>query len=112
MRRRHVRPLREARLRPTPAARLVISFFLIALVTSASVSRALAAAPASRPPNIVFILADDLGYGNVGCYGATKINTPNIDRLAQGGMRFTQFYAGGAVCAPSRCVLMTGLHTG
>jgi arylsulfatase len=97
-------------LRPTPVARLVLSVSLITLLSSASASRA--AAPPPRPPNVVFILADDLGYANVGCYGATKIHTPNIDQLAQGGMRFTQFYAGAAVCAPSRCVLMTGLHTG
>lgn len=63
-------------------------------------------------PNIVFILADDEGYGDVGCFGQTKILTPNTDRLAAEGMRFTQFYAGASVCAPSRCVLMTGKHTG
>jgi arylsulfatase A-like enzyme len=64
------------------------------------------------PPSIIFILADDLGYAELGCYGQKKILTPNIDRLAAEGMRFTQFYAGSTVCAPSRCVLMTGLHTG
>jgi len=63
-------------------------------------------------PNIVYIMADDLGYGDLGCYGQTKIQTPNIDRLAEQGMKFTDFYAGSTVCAPSRCVLMTGLHTG
>jgi uncharacterized sulfatase len=63
-------------------------------------------------PNIVFILADDLGYGDVGCYGQKRIQTPNIDRLAKEGLRFTDFYAGCTVCAPSRCVLMTGYHTG
>jgi uncharacterized sulfatase len=63
-------------------------------------------------PNIIFILADDLGYGDVGCYGQKQIQTPNIDRMAAEGMRFTQHYAGSTVCAPSRCVLMTGLHTG
>lgn len=67
--------------------------------------------PAVRP-NIVFILADDLGYGDLGCYGQTKIRTPHIDRLAAEGLRFTQHYAGSAVCAPSRCVLMTGKHPG
>ena len=68
----------------------------------------------SKPvrPNIVFLLADDLGYGDVGCYGQTKIRTPNIDRLAAEGLRFTQHYSGNAVCAPSRCVLMTGKHPG
>ncbi|HOS74235.1 MAG TPA: sulfatase-like hydrolase/transferase, partial [Verrucomicrobiota bacterium] len=55
-----------------------------------------------RRPSIIFILADDLGYGDLGCYGQTKIQTPNLDRLAAEGMRFTQFYAGSTVCAPSR----------
>lgn len=66
----------------------------------------------ARRPNIIFILADDLGYGDLGCYGQAKIKTPNLDRLAAEGMRFTQFYAGSTVCAPSRCALMTGRHTG
>jgi arylsulfatase A-like enzyme len=70
-----------------------------------------AAGPAAHP-NIVFILADDLGYGDLSCYGQTQFRTPNIDRLAAQGTRFTNFYAGSTVCAPSRCVLMTGLHTG
>src|SRR5688572_23601072 len=69
------------------------------------------AAPA-RKPNIIFILADDLGYGDLGCYGQKLIKTPNIDELAQRGTRFTQFYAGSTVCAPSRCALMTGKHAG
>jgi arylsulfatase A-like enzyme len=63
-------------------------------------------------PNIVFFLTDDLGYGDLGCYGQTKIRTPNIDHIAAEGLRFTQHYAGNAVCAPSRCVLMTGRHPG
>src|SRR5690348_12295744 len=63
-------------------------------------------------PNIIFILADDLGYGDLGCYGQKIIQTPNLDRMAGEGMRFTQFYAGSPVCAPSRCTLLTGLHTG
>ena len=67
---------------------------------------------ATRKPSIIFILADDLGYGDLGCYGQTKIKTPNLDKLAAEGMRFTSFYAGSTVCAPSRCALMTGLHTG
>jgi arylsulfatase A len=66
----------------------------------------------TRKPNIVLILADDLGYGDIGPYGQRQILTPNLDRLAAGGLRFTQAYAGAAVCAPSRSVLMTGLHTG
>lgn len=67
---------------------------------------------AQARPNIIFILADDLGYGDVGCYGQQKIATPHIDELARHGLRFTQFYAGTAVCAPSRASFMTGLHTG
>jgi len=65
-----------------------------------------------KRPNIIFILADDLGYGDLGCFGQKNIKTPNIDRLAAEGMRFTDHYAGSTVCAPSRCCLMTGLHTG
>jgi arylsulfatase A-like enzyme len=68
-------------------------------------------AHASRP-NVIFVLADDLGYGDLGCYGQQKIRTPHIDLLAEEGMRFTQHYSGSPVCAPSRCVLMTGLHPG
>ncbi|MDZ7639728.1 MAG: arylsulfatase [Bryobacterales bacterium] len=63
-------------------------------------------------PNIVLILADDLGYGDLGCYGQKQFATPNIDRLASEGIRFTQAYAGSTVCSPSRCALMTGKHTG
>ena len=63
-------------------------------------------------PNIIFIMADDLGYGDLGCYGQKEIRTPHIDRMAAEGMRFTQGYAGSTVCAPTRCVLMTGQHTG
>lgn len=70
-----------------------------------------AQAPA-RKPNIVFILADDLGYGDLGCYGQQRIRTPNLDRMAAEGTRFTQAYAGSTVCAPSRCALMTGKHMG
>jgi len=63
-------------------------------------------------PNSIFIMADDLGYGDLGCYGQQKILTPNIDRLAEGGMLFTQAYAGSSVCAPSRSSLLTGFHNG
>lgn len=66
----------------------------------------------TSPPNIIYILADDLGYGELGCYGQEKIETPNIDRLAASGMRFTQNYSGTAVSAPSRCITFTGLHSG
>ena len=66
----------------------------------------------ATPPNIIFIMADDLGYGHLGCYGQAHIKTPHLDRMAAEGLRFTQFYAGHCVCAPSRSVLMTGNHTG
>ena len=62
--------------------------------------------------NIIFIMADDLGYGDLGCYGQQRIKTPNLDRMAKEGMLFTDHYSGSTVCAPSRCSLMTGLHTG
>lgn len=65
-----------------------------------------------RKINFVYILADDLGYGDLGCYGQEKIKTPHLDQMAAEGMRFTRHYAGSTVCAPSRCCLMTGLHTG
>lgn len=71
------------------------------------------AAEKEKPiPNIVFIIADDLGYGDVSCYGQQKFETPNIDRLAQEGMRFTQCYSGTTVSAPSRACLVSGLHSG
>ena len=63
-------------------------------------------------PNVIFILADDLGYGDLSCYGQTKFQTPNIDKLAQKGLKFTQHYSGSTVCAPSRSTIITGQHTG
>ena len=63
-------------------------------------------------PNIIFILADDLGYNELGCYGQTKIETPNIDALAENGIKFNQHYSGSPVCAPSRCIFLTGQHSG
>ncbi len=68
--------------------------------------------PEVKRPNIIYILADDLGYGDLGCYGQVKFSTPNLDRLAGEGIRFTHHYSGSTVCAPSRSALMTGLHTG
>jgi len=65
-----------------------------------------------QQPNIIYILADDLGYGDLGCFGQERIKTPSLDRMAAEGMRLTQHYAGSTVCAPSRCCLMTGKHTG
>ena len=80
----------------------------------ASAAAAVTSLPAAavRKPNFLFILLDDLGYGDFGCYGQKYIQTPNVDRLAREGTRFTDAYAGGAVCAPSRSCLMTGQHTG
>ncbi|WP_262480877.1 sulfatase-like hydrolase/transferase [Algibacter lectus] len=63
-------------------------------------------------PNIIYILADDMGYGDVGVYGQTKIKTPNIDKMANEGIKFTNHYSGQTVCSPSRCALMTGMHMG
>src|SRR4051812_45922042 len=65
-----------------------------------------------RMPNIVLIMADDLGPGDVGCYGQKIIRTPNVDRMAREGMRFTSAYAPAPLCAPTRCSLLTGLHQG
>lgn len=65
-----------------------------------------------KRPNVIYILMDDLGYGDLGCYGQEKIETPNIDRLRENGIRFTQHYSGSPVSAPSRCVLLTGQHSG
>ena len=72
----------------------------------------LAARTSNDKPNIIFIMADDLGYKELGCYGQQKIKTPNVDLLASEGMRFTDYYTGSAVCAPARCNLMTGIHGG
>jgi len=75
-------------------------------------TQAQAPTPASRPPNVIFVVADDLGYGELGSFGQQKIRTPRLDALAQEGMRLTRHYSGSPVCAPSRCVLMTGKHPG
>src|SRR5205807_93434 len=91
---------------------LVVVAIMVATVSTLWADERQATARTSGPPNIVFALADDLGYGDLGCFGQTKIRTPNLDALAAEGMRLTQHYSGNAVCAPSRCVLMTGLHPG
>jgi arylsulfatase A-like enzyme len=89
---------------------------LLILVPFLSMGACLSHKDASDPekakPNIIYILADDLGYGDLGCYGQLKFATPHLDQLAGEGMRFTRHYSGSTVCAPSRSVLMTGLHTG
>ena len=82
--------------------------FLLAVLPG----RLLAGEGAGEKPNIVYVMVDDLGYGDLGCYGQRQIQTPNLDRMAAEGIRFSNHYAGSTVCAPSRCVLMTGLHTG
>lgn len=83
---------------------------VLLVLAGAFLTTSLQAAP--DRPNIIYVLADDLGYGDLSCYGQETLSTPNLDRLADEGMRFTRHYAGSTVCAPSRCVLMTGLHTG
>lgn len=85
----------------------VYSLFLLVFLTASATGTA-----QTKQPNIIFIFADDLGYGELGCYGQQKIETPNLDALAAKGKKFTQFYSGTSVCAPSRASLMTGLHTG
>ncbi|MFO1052159.1 MAG: arylsulfatase [Planctomycetota bacterium] len=93
-------------MRASIRALAVVSLASLTGVAAQSPGRSEADGP--RRPNLVFLLADDLGYGELGCYGQGKIRTPHIDRLAAQGMRFTQGYCGAPVCAPSRCVLMTG----
>jgi arylsulfatase A len=88
------------------ATRIFLSVFLLTLLLSAT------ALHAAAKPNIVYIMADDLGYGELGSYDQTKIKTPHLDRMAAEGTRFTDVYSGAPVCAPCRGVLMTGKHTG
>ena len=80
--------------------------------TALAPALARAAAGAAAKPNIIYLLADDLGYGDLGCFGQKRIKTPRLDQMAAQGMRFTDHYSGSTVCAPSRCCLMTGYHTG
>jgi arylsulfatase A len=87
-------------------------FFVSLVVFSVLTAAHYAKAASTEHPNIVLIMADDLGYGELGCYGQKLIKTPNIDELARGGVRFTDFHCGSPVCAPSRCVLLTGKHSG
>lgn len=93
-------------LLPRRVLRAVVVLFFVCLAGIA------AKCEAAEQPNIIFILADDLGYGDLGCYGQKNFKTPNLDRMATEGMRFTQHYAGCTVCAPSRACLLAGQHTG
>src|SRR5690349_3036530 len=104
---------------PSPAAaaltrRSVIAAGVVAAATAATSRRSPASAsPArGRRPNIVVVLADDLGYGALGAYGQKVLRTPHLDRLAAEGIRFTHGYSGASVCAPSRTTLLTGMHGG
>lgn len=89
-------------MNPSPILSISLSLVVLACRQTSAAER----------PNIVLILADDLGWGEIGVYGQKKFKTPNLDRLAREGIRFTQFYSGSSVCAPARCTLMTGYHTG
>ncbi len=100
-------------LEPIPQLCLNVTMkFLQNLLCALLALSAASTLSAADKPNIIFILADDLGYGDLGCFGQKKIKTPEIDRMAAEGMKLTDFYAGSTVCAPSRSVLMTGQHTG
>lgn len=91
---------------------LLIKFVFILLVFMPFITSCNNKSKPEAKPNIIYILADDLGYGELGCFGQEIIETPNIDKLAAKGMKFTQHYSGAPVCAPSRCVLLTGKHMG
>ena len=88
---------------------LIIAFFSVALMNAGA---QIPKKNKGKQPNIIYIYADDMGYGELGCYGQMKIKTPNLDRMAKEGMRFTQHYTSTPVCAPARAMLMTGKHGG
>ncbi|MEL6943540.1 MAG: sulfatase-like hydrolase/transferase [Bacteroidota bacterium] len=92
--------------------KLTFPFALLLLLIACQTAESEKENSNDRLPNVILILADDLGYGELGAYGQAQIETPHLDDLAQKGMKFTQFYSGSAVCAPARCVLLTGQHTG
>lgn len=96
-----------SRAEPGSLTVAALAFLLVTLAAACGVEPS-----GPPPPNIIYMLADDLGYGELGAYGQSRIRTPNLDRLAAEGMRFTQHYAGSPVCAPSRGTLLTGFHTG
>jgi len=89
-----------------------MDFKILLLAGLAAAAQAVAGPSPADRPNIIYIYADDLGFGELGCYGQTLIRTPHLDRMAREGMRFTRHYSGAPVCAPSRCMLMTGRHSG
>ena len=105
-------------MNPSPSApkKGTVTACLAAVILAATsivlLSPMAARAQAPERPNVIYIMADDLGYGDLGSYGQTTLGTPNLDRLAAEGMRFTDHYAGSTVCRPSRLVLLTGQHTG
>jgi arylsulfatase A len=92
------------------AYRMIFRLSILAVLACAAAT--LQAAPEPSRPNVVYIMLDDAGYGDLSCYGQKKFKTPNIDRMAAEGLKFTDHYSGSTVCAPTRCCLMTGLHTG
>ena len=85
-------------------------YYLVTILACLSAALATAAAAAERP-NIIYIVSDDLGYGDLGCYGQMQVRTPRLDQMAAEGLRFTDHYAGHTVCRPSRLVFLTGKHT-
>ena len=93
-------------------AAAAVAWLCLALLGCFASGGSASAQPAPPPPNVLLIQADDLGYGDLSAYGQARFTTPSLDRLAHEGIRFTQYYAGSTVCAPSRTALMTGLHTG
>jgi arylsulfatase A len=92
--------------------RLLVCFTVAISIAGAAIAQNNKTVVKSKLPNIIYIYADDMGYAELGCYGQQKIKTPNLDRMAAEGMRFTQHYTGAPVCAPARCMLMTGKHGG
>lgn len=96
----------------TLLTKILILFLAVSLASCTQKIKTNKTAEQNTNPNVIFILADDLGYADLSCYGQTKFSTPNIDRLASQGMLFTQHYAGATVCAPSRSALLSGMHTG
>ncbi len=98
---------------PTAANYLILALSTFFIACQSSPTKHLTNATAQKSqPNIIYILADDLGYAELGCYGQSIIETPHLDQLAESGMKFTQHYSGAPVCAPARCILLTGMHAG